>query len=255
VREADAVLFERYRHSRAPADRNALVERYLPLARRLAMRYAAPASREDIFQVACLGLVEAVDRYDPDRRCAFSTFAVPTIVGEIKHYLRDKAWLIRVPRSQHELGLKLEVAADRLARRLGAEPSVGRLAEEVGASADDVRRAQRAMRACRVASLDSGWEDGEEDSDTLGDRMGTLDSGYGRAEQRVVLRRLLSALPERDRRILWLRYQEDLTQQEIGRRVGISQMQVSRILQQCVARLRDAADQPPVLASAAVASE
>jgi RNA polymerase sigma-B factor len=243
VADADAILFERYRRSRAEGARDELVRRYLPLARWLAARHAAPASRDDMFQVACLGLLEAIDRFDPARRCAFTSFAIPTITGEIKHYLRDKAWIVRTPRSQHELGVKAEHAIKRLEGTLGREPSLSRVASEVNSTAEDVGRALAAMSACRTASLDSGWGDAGDGSETLGSRLGFIDAGYGRTEQRMVLRQLLSTLPERERELVRLRFDEDLTQQQIAERIGVSQMHVSRLLRRCLKQLRVAAEE------------
>jgi RNA polymerase sigma-B factor len=243
VADADVILFDRYRRSRAEAARDELVQRYLPLARWLTTRYAARASREDIFQVACLGLLEAIDRFDPARRCAFASFAIPTITGEIKHYLRDKAWIVRMPRAQHDLGLKAESTTERLEDTRGREPPLSRLASELNSNTEDVAAALAAMSACRVASLDSGWEDACDDGDTLGSHLGIVDAGYGVVEQRALLRELLNILPQREREIVRLRFEEDLTQQQIGERVGVSQMQVSRLLRRCMKKLRAAAEE------------
>jgi RNA polymerase sigma-B factor len=243
VAVADVTLFDRYRRLRAEDARDELVRRYLPLARWLTARYAAPASREDIFQVACLGLLEAIDRFDPARRCAFASFAIPTITGEIKHYLRDKTWVVRLPRSQQDLGLKAERTTEQLEGMLGREPSLSRLASELKASTDDVGTALAAMSACRVASLDCGWEDACDDGDTLGSCLGIVDAGYVRVEQRAVLRELLTILPEREREIVRLRFEEDLTQQQIAERIGVSQMQISRLLRRCIKELRAAAEE------------
>jgi RNA polymerase sigma-B factor len=220
-----------------------LFDRYLPLARWLTARYAAPASRDDMFQVACLGLLDAIERFDPARRCAFASFAIPTITGAIKHYLRDKAWIVRIPRAQHDLGLKAENAIKRLEGTLGGEASLTRVASEVNSTAEDVGRALASMSACRAVSLDSGWEDAGDDGETLGSRLGFVDAGYGRTEQRLVLRQLLSTLPEREREIVRLRFDEDMTQQQIAERIGVSQMQVSRLLRRCLKQLRAAAEE------------
>jgi RNA polymerase sigma-B factor len=243
VADADLILFERYRRSRAESARDELVRRYLPLAHWLTARYAAPASRDDMFQVACLGLLEAIDRFDPARRCAFASFAIPTITGELKHYLRDKAWIVRIPRRQQDLALKAENAIERLEGTLGREPSLTRVASEVSSTAEDVGRALSAMSACRTTSLDGGWEDAGDDGETLGGRVGFVDAGYGRTEQRLVLRQLLSTLPEREREIVRLRFDEDLTQQQIAERIGVSQMHVSRLLRRCLKKLRTAAEE------------
>jgi RNA polymerase sigma-B factor len=238
-RREERVLFERYRRSGKAADREAIVVRYLPLARRLAARYVrAGQPFDDLFQVACVGLIQAVDRFDPERPSAFSTFAVPTIVGELKRYFRDKSWVVRVPRPQQELGLKAERAAEELSGRLGRWPSIPELADALGAGHEEVLEALAAISACRPVSLEAPVTDDEEGGETVGDTLGGNDGGYGRAEQRAVLDGLLGDLSTRDREIVRLRFEDDLTQQQIADRVGVSQMQVSRILSRSLPRLR-----------------
>jgi RNA polymerase sigma-B factor len=238
-RREEHLLFERYRASGRPTDREAIVLRYLPLARRLAARYVrAGQPFDDLFQVACVGLIQAVDRFDPDRPSAFSTYAVPTIVGELKRYFRDKSWVVRVPRPQQELGLKAERAAEHLSGRLGRWPTIPELADMLGATDEEVLDALAAITACRPVSLEAPVTEDEDGGETVGDTIGGPDGGYGRAEHRVVLDGLLNDLSSRDREIVRLRFEEDLTQQQIADRVGVSQMQVSRILSRSLPRLR-----------------
>jgi RNA polymerase sigma-B factor len=243
--EADRALFERYRDTRDPIDRELLVERFLPLARQLAARYARRDEPfDDLFQVACLGLVKAVDRYDVAHGSAFSSYAVPTILGELRRYFRDKTWAVRVPRDVQELSLRVERVAGELTAELGRQPSVPEIAEAVQAHDEDVLEALEATTAYRAASLDAPRHDEEGEEGSLGTALGTADAGFARAEQRAVLDQLLGALSPRDRAVLRLRFDADLTQQEIGDRIGVSQMQVSRILRQSLARLREAAKPP-----------
>jgi RNA polymerase sigma-B factor len=240
----DHALFARYSNRRHPADRDLLVKRYLPLARRLARRYErGHAPFDDLFQVACLGLLKAIDRFDPERGLAFSTFAVPTIAGEIKRHFRDHTWSVRVPRDLQELALKLERAASDLSLRLGRQPTVAEIAVAVDASDEDVLEAFEAAGAYEASSLESpvGEEGG---GATLGENISTEDDGFTRAEQRATLEQLMLVLTPREREVLRLRFAEDLTQTEIGERVGVSQMHVSRIIRHALAQLRSVASTP-----------
>jgi RNA polymerase sigma-B factor len=241
----DRALFERYRDPADPVDRDVLVERFLPLARQLAARCPrATEPLDDLFQVACLGLVKAIDRFDVDRETAFSSYAVPTIMGELKRYFRDKTWPVRVPRDLKELALRVERAAERLTRdELGRPPSVSELAEAVQASHEEVLEALEAITSYHSVSLDARRHNDEDDEATLADSLGQADNGYGQAEQRVLLDGLLRHLNPREREVVRLRFEEDLTQQEIGDRIGISQMQVSRILRASIPRLHEIAAQ------------
>jgi RNA polymerase sigma-B factor len=234
----ERILFERLRDERDPVDREILVERFLPLARSLAARYARRDEPfDDVFQVACIGLVNAIDRYDPSRGRAFSSFAVPTIAGEIKRYYRDKTWAIRVPRDLQELALRVDGAARELETELGRKPTVPDLAEALDLSDEEVLEALHAGRSRRASSLDAPQGD-DDDAPTLGDTIATPDDGYVRAEQRAALASLTAVLTPRERRILALRFAHDLTQEEIGKHVGLSQMQISRILRRAIGKVR-----------------
>jgi RNA polymerase sigma-B factor len=240
----DRALFARYLDSREPVDREVLVERFLPLARQLARRYERHGEPyDDLFQVACLGLLNAIERFDLDRGVAFSSYAVPTILGEIKRHFRDRTWSVRVPRDVQELALKVDRTVAELTLRLCREPTLGEIVAAVGATEEDVLEAREAFGAHRAASLDEPWRGDDEGDDTVADSLGTLEHGFARAEERAMIALLMRALTPREREILRLRFTEDLTQAEIGERVGLSQMQVSRVIRQAMARLRAYATQ------------
>jgi RNA polymerase sigma-B factor len=214
-----------------PNARDALIERHLPLARRLALRYrrgAEPA--DDLIQVAALGLVKAVDRWDPERGLAFSSYAVPTILGELRRYFRDATWDVRPPRRLQELCLALEHARDALYVAKGHEPTVADLAERLGRSQEEILEALQAADDRKVRSLDAPAHDPEDDFANLGDVLGRDDGGYDRVVAKATIERLTPILDDREREILRLRYEHDLVQAEIGEYVGCSQMHVSRIL-------------------------
>ena len=240
--EEDRALFERYLDTRDPVDRELLVKRFLPLARSLAGRYQRGGEPfDDVFQVASLGLVKAIDGFDVARGRAFSSYAVPTIIGEIKRYYRDRTWTVHVPRDLQELTLAVDRAAAALEHELARKPTVNDLAERLGVSDEDVLEALQARHARRAGSLDAPRREEDEAGATVGDAIGVPEEGFERAEDRALLRSLMKGLSPRDRLVLRLRFERDLTQQQIGEHVGISQMQVSRILRRCVARLRDCA--------------
>jgi RNA polymerase sigma-B factor len=236
-------LFERYRRGDDPAAREALVERFLPLARQLARRYhRGDVPLEDLVQVASIGLLNAIDRFDPERGIAFSSFAVPTIAGELKRYFRDKAWSVHVPRDLNELALRVDRTTELLINRLGRVPTVSDIADHLGITLEEVFEAREAAAAYRADSLDRPASADDEDAARLVDALGADDPGFGRAEQSATLERLMRALTDRQREILRLRFAQDLTQSEIGERMGLSQMQISRLLRQAVERLRETAE-------------
>jgi len=237
---SDRRLFHRYVDAHDPVDRDAIVERFLPLARQLAARYQRPEEPfDDVFQVACFGLVKAVDRFDVERGVAFSSYAVPTIMGEIKRHFRDRTWAVRVPRDLQELALRVDRVIGELTRELGRQPLVDEVAHAIDAEPEDVLEAMQASSAYRATSLQTPRAGGDEEAgDTLADSVGTIDDGFARAEQRAVLDALMRSLTPREREVVRLRFEEDLTQAAIGERIGVSQMQVSRVLRQAMARLR-----------------
>jgi RNA polymerase sigma-B factor len=235
-------LFARYRERDDQAARAALVERFLPLATQLARRYhRGHEPLEDLIQVASVGLLKAIDRFDPARGTAFSSFAVPTIAGELKRYFRDKGWAIRVPRDLHDLALRVDRATQRLVHTHGRAPTASELADDLGVTIEEVLEAHEAAAAHRADSLDRPRSDDDQDGPQVIDTLGGEEPGYLQAEHSATLEPMLSALSDREREILRLRFVEDLTQSEIGDRVGLSQMHISRLLRQAVARLREAA--------------
>jgi RNA polymerase sigma-B factor len=225
-------MLARYAVSRDPQLRDALVERYMPLARRLALRYRNTSEPlDDLMQVAAMGLIKAIDRFEPGRGTAFSSFAVPTILGELRRHLRDHSWTVRVPRDTQELAQRLDKASDRLAADLGRAPTVGELAAELGTSEEQLLDAHQARHAHSPASLEApvGSEDGLL---VLADVLGADDDRLERAEAAVLVDHYLDALPARSRAILRLRFQQELMQREIGDLMGLSQMHVSRLIRQ-----------------------
>ena len=225
-------------HRRA---RDELVTLHLPLVQFLARRFRDRGEPlEDLVQVGTIGLIKAVDRFDPQRGVEFSTYATPTIVGEIKRHFRDKGWAIRVPRRLQELRMSLGQATAELSQKSGRSPTVAELAAHLGISEDEVIEGLEGAQAYSTTSLDAqvGGDDGD-DSPSLGDRLGSEDLDLEAVEYRESLKPLLAALPSRERRILALRFFHGMTQSEIADEVGISQMHVSRLLAKSLATLRE----------------
>jgi RNA polymerase sigma-B factor len=238
-------LFDRYRSCGDLAARDALVERFLPLATRLARRYHRGAEPlDDLLQVASVGLLKAVDRFDPDRGTAFSSFAVPTIAGELKRHFRENGWAVRVPRELQELSQRVGTTTERLVHELGRAPSVAEIANDLGITSEQVLEAREAACARAAESLDRPVGD-DQDAVSVAETLGADEPGYVQAEQFATLETMMRVLSDRERLVLRLRFGEDLTQSEIGRRIGVSQMHVSRMLHQAVTRLREI-DQPGV---------
>ena len=239
----DRRLLVRYRANGDPVAREQLVARFLPLARQLARRYQRGGEPlDDLVQVASLGLLKAIDRFDPARETAFSSFAVPTILGELKRHFRDKGWSVRVPRDLQELSVKVDRVADEMSRELGRAPTPVEIGERTGSSLEQVLEAREASGAYRAVSLDRPRTDEDDEGDSYADAVGADDPGYRLAEASATIDRLMRVLSDREREVLRLRFEEDLTQSEIGERVGVSQMHVSRLIRQSIARLREAAE-------------
>jgi len=233
---ANASAFEAYHRDGDPATRELLATRYLPLARHLARRYRGRAELDDLEQVASLALLKAIDRFDPSRGLEFSTFAYPTILGELKRYFRDLGWTVRVPRELQELTLRLDGLRETLTGELGRSPTVVELAERADTTVEQVVEAISAGSAHHPDSLDRPLS---EDGDLAIDVVAAHDDpGFARAENAVVVDGLLAQLSEREREVLRLRFEEDLTQAEIGRRLGVSQMHVSRLIRQSLSTLQ-----------------
>jgi RNA polymerase sigma-B factor len=214
-----------------------LMRRYIPLARALARRYAHMSEpAEDLAQVACTAFIAALPRFDPARGASLRAFAVPTMLGELRRYFRDAGWSVHVPRSLQESSRAVRSAVERLAARQGRPATIGELAAETQMGTEAVVEALEVASAYRADSLDEP-ERGDDDARPSGARLGYDDDGYARAEQRVSLRRALGALPARERKVVELRFDGELTQSEIGRALGISQMHVSRLLRRALERM------------------
>jgi len=237
----DRELFVRLKEHDDQHAREELVERFMGLARQVALRYRRQSEPlEDVMQVAALGLLKAIDRFDPDRGIAFSSFAVPTMLGEVKRHFRDKSWTVRPPRDLQELTLRVEQATTLLSTQLSRSPSVAELSEHLGVGDEEILEALEAGRARSATSLSAPRGDAE-DGSTLGDLLGDEEDGFARAEERATLAKLFTELAPRERTVLTLRFRQDMTQAEIGEIVGVSQMQVSRIIRSSIERLRIAA--------------
>jgi len=239
-RRRDHALLLRYHRDGDIAAREELIVRFIPLARQLAGRYrGAGEAQDDLVQVACLGLLKAVDRYDPERGSAFTKYAVPTMLGELKRHFRDKGWAVHVPRATQELVLKVSDALGTLPSRLGRSPTPRDVANALGSSVEEVLEAMEAATAYEATSLDAPRPGGDDDDGgwTLGDSVADEDPGYELVEIGETLRGTMHALPAREREILHLRFERDMTQAEIAERVGVSQMHVSRLLRRSLDRL------------------
>ena len=207
----------------------------LPLARALAGRYANRGEPlDDLVQVACIGLMKAIDGFDVTREVRFSSYATPTVLGEIKRHFRDKTWAMRVPRGLQDLQLRVAKARDKLTHELSRSPTVQEIATAIQTPLEEVLATIQSLGARRTRSLD---EPTGEDV-TLGDSLGSIDPEIERAEQRALIDGALHVLCDRDQEILRLRFQDDLSQAEIAQRIGVSQMQVSRLITQALARVR-----------------
>jgi RNA polymerase sigma-B factor len=242
TREDRRLLLRYHEHGDGSA-REQLVERFLPLARQLARRYQRTNEPlDDLMQVASVGLVKAIDRFDPKRGTAFSTYAVPTILGELKRYFRDSGWAVHVPRGMQERVMKLDQAAQELHRKRGRSPSPKELADELLLSEEEVLEAMEAASAYDAVSLEQQKGDSEDSRDTFQDTLGTEEERYELVEYGAAIAPTLKALTPRERLILHLRFVEDLTQSEIAERIGVSQMHVSRLIRRSLARLRAVAE-------------
>jgi RNA polymerase sigma-B factor len=241
-RETERQLLVRYHHDGDLAAREELAERFLPLARDLALRYTyTDEPFDDLLQVASLGLIKAIDRFEPGRGTKFTSYAAPTILGELKRHFRDKGWALHVPRDLQERTLAVNRETEALSKQLGRSPKVREVAAAVGCSVEEVLEAQEAAASYEAASLDAPAtrEDGEAAS--LVDLMGDEDTSYELVESRDAIASTWRALPDVERQVLELRFMHDLTQREIGERIGYSQMHVSRLLRRALNRLETAA--------------
>jgi RNA polymerase sigma-B factor len=236
----DRELLRRYHESGDLEAREQLIEQYLPLVRSLARRYANRGEPlEDLVQVGSIGLIKAIDRFDVDRGVELTTYATPNVIGEIKRHFRDKGWSIRVPRGLQELNVRLSAILERLTVELERSPTIPELAEAADASEEDVLEALESSQAYTTVSLSSPGGSGEDaELDPL-ESLGELEHEYEVSEDRAVLAPGLDVLDERERRIVYLRFWEGLTQSQIAAQVGISQMHVSRLIRRSLEKVRE----------------
>lgn len=230
--EADSAEFRSHK--------NKIVERCLPLADHIARRFQGRGElRDDLAQVARVGLVNAVNRFDVDNGSDFVSFAVPTIMGEVRRHFRDNSWSVKVPRRLKELHLRLGAATAELSQRLGRAPTASELAAELELSREEVIEGLVAGSSYNTLSIDGGGSAEEDEARSIADTLGEPDPAMTQIENREALRPLLEALPDRERSVLVLRFFESMTQTQIAEQIGISQMHVSRLLAKSLARLRD----------------
>lgn len=232
----ESELFAAYRATRDKKIRNRLVERYSGFALALARRFDhRGVPMEDLVQVASIGVLNAVERYDSDRGVNFTTYATPTVLGEIKRYFRDKTWAVKVPRGVKDLHVRVAPVVGELHHLLGRSPTITEIADHLDSSVDDVLEAMEAGAAYRPDSTDTASQ--HEDGYGLTDRFSLPDKDLSLVDTRVTIRSLMAQLPQRERTIVYMRYFEDLTQAEISERIGVSQVHVSRLLRQALDRL------------------
>jgi RNA polymerase sigma-B factor len=240
LRSADREMFEQLAALEAGTTeheslRAALIERHLPLVTFMARKFADRGEPlDDLIQVGTIGLIKAIDRFEISKGFEFSTFATPTIVGEIKRHFRDKTWAIRVPRRLQELGAAITKANNELTQKLDRSPTPKEIAKHLGVTVDEVAEALESNAAYSTVSLDSG----SDESPTIGDSVGSLDEALEGVEYRESLKPLLAALDDREKRILQMRFFDNLSQSQIATELGISQMHVSRILTKVLSQLR-----------------
>jgi len=244
TRQRSAELFTELRDadgsdaSRSSA-REQLLALHMPLVEHCARRFRNRGEPfEDLVQVGSIGLIKAVDRFDTDRGVEFSTYATPTIIGEIKRYFRDKGWAIRVPRRLQELRMQITATTAELTQRLGRSPTPREIAESIGCSVDEIVEGMESSNAYATLSLDAGSDDSDDGGPSMLDAIGIDDEALERVEVRESVKPLLEGLPEREKRILLLRFFKNMTQSQIAEEIGVSQMHVSRLLTRTLAQLR-----------------
>lgn len=235
-------LFARLKETGDPEARDQLVVSHLNLVRFVAGRFKNRGeSMDDLIQVGTIGLIKAIDRFDPARGLEFTTYATPTIMGEIKRHFRDKGWSVRVPRRLQELSAKVTQATDELTASLMRSPTVEELANHVGATVDEVLEAMESSAAYSTVSLEAGPGETDESLSVM-DRLGSDDEDLVRSDDRLVLENIISEFPAREQSVIRMRFEEGLTQSEIAERLGISQVQVSRLLRRMLQRIQEQID-------------
>jgi RNA polymerase sigma-B factor len=235
-------LLDTYHSQQDLGARDELVQRYLPLVRSLAKRYSYTSEPlDDLCQVGAMALCKAIDRYRPGCGASFKAYAVPTIVGELRRHFRDTGWALHIPRSLQERARTVGTALNTLSTQLGRSPTIAEIAAFSGISREEAIEGLEVRMAYDAASLDAAMREDDDDAGLL-ERLGVDDGGFEMVEQQVVLEHTMRALPERERELLHLRFSEDLSQSDIAKRVGVSQMHVSRLLRRAVARLQAVAE-------------
>ena len=251
-REDGEMLVRRYHETHDGHVRERAIGEYMPLARKLARRYhRGREPLEDLEQVAYVGLLKAVERFDPTYGSRFTSFAMPTINGELRRHFRDATWALHAPRWVQEAVLEVTRASDRLGSELGRSPTIGEISEATGLDAEQISEALVARGHQTTSSLDTPLSD--EEGQTVADVLGAEDAGYDLVDHRATVAPLIAQLPAREREVLRLRFDHELTQTQIARRVGCSQMQVSRLLRRAIARLSQVSDEPQPLPGATAA--
>ncbi len=240
----DLVVLRTYARTGDLNLRRRLIERYLPLARFAAARYSRSSEPfDDLVQVASVGLIKAIDRFDPDNGASFSSYALPTMLGELRRHFRDRSWTVRPPRDLQEDALTVERTTSDLQAARSVPPTVEDIAKACSLTIEMVLDARQALAGRDATSLSSARARDDGDAPSLERWLGVLDDGFERAEQRATIQRLAAHLTKRERQIIRLRFEEDLTQTEIGAIIGVSQMQVSRILRAAMNKLHASAAQ------------
>lgn len=239
--EKESIAFER--------QRNSIIERCLPLADHIALRYRNRGEPlEDLVQVARVGLMNSVNRFDIESGADFLAFAVPTMMGEVRRYFRDHGWSVRVPRRLKDLNFQLKKARDELSQQLGRAPTPGEIATHLGVEREEVLQATIAASAYSALSSDAPAHSGDDDGRAVSQRFGDLDANLDKVLDAETVRPLLAALPEREQTVLQLRFFANMTQTQIADRLGISQMHVSRLLSRSLATLRKQVQTPELVA-------
>jgi len=236
TRTRERELLDRFAETRDPKLREQIVERFMPFARSLALRYRGGGeSVDDLVQVACVGLLKAIDRYDPEKRSDFVAFAAPTILGELRHHFRDRSWSVRLPRTLQERSMRIAEVTQEIRGETHRAPTVEEVAERCNLEPADVVEAMQADRARRTTSLDLPTARGEEDSAPMIETIASEELGFERAESEMASS--VAELRPKERQALHLRFHEGMTQREIGDQIGVSQMQVSRLLRTSLSKL------------------
>ena len=236
-------LFRRFKEEGDAEARDQLIVNHINLVRFLASRFKNRGeSLEDLIQVGTIGLIKAIDRFDPDRGLEFTTYATPTIMGEIKRHFRDKGWSVRVPRRLQELSAKVNQATDELTNQLQRSPSVAEIADYLGSSVDEVLEAMESSSAYSSVPLEGGGSGEDDESPSVIDHYATEDPDLAASDDRIVLEQAIADFSPREQEIIKMRFEQGLTQVEIAEREGISQVQVSRLLRRALRRLQDKID-------------